>query len=130
MRRSAARELCIVGGLCVLAAGILSSSKAGTDDTLMSAARQIFKPIPPVVPAVKDNPITHEKVALGKTLFFDPRLSASGVISCNTCHNLGTGGVDAGPRSIGHRWQLGSRRAPTVYKRSLQCGAVLGRARG
>ena len=36
-------------------------------------------------------------------------------ISCNTCHNLGTGGVDAGPTSVGHGWQKGPRRAPTVY---------------
>lgn len=115
MRKSAARELYMIGMLCILAAGILASSAAGADDDLMSAATRIFKPIPSIVPAVKDNPITHEKVTLGKTLFFDPRLSASEVISCNTCHNLGTGGVDAGPRSVGHRWQLGSRRAPTVY---------------
>ncbi len=58
----------------------------------MSAAKQIFKPIPSIAPAVKDNPITHENVTLGKSLFVDPRLSASGVISCNTCHNLGVGG--------------------------------------
>lgn len=48
-------------------------------------------------------------------LFFDPRLSASEIISCNTCHNLGTGGVDAGPTSVGHGWKVGLRRAPTVY---------------
>lgn len=84
MRKSAARTLYIAAKLCVLAAGILASSTAGADDDLMSAARQIFKPIPSIVPAVKNNPITHEKVALGKILFFDPRLSASGVISCNT----------------------------------------------
>ncbi|WP_338696000.1 MULTISPECIES: cytochrome-c peroxidase [Bradyrhizobium] len=115
MRKSAVRELYMVGTLYVLATGVLASSAAGADNDLMSAARRIFRPIPSIVPAVKDNPITHEKVTLGKTLFFDPRLSASEVISCNTCHNLGTGGVDAGPTSVGHRWQLGSRRAPTVY---------------
>ena len=47
-------------------------------------------------------------------LYFDPRLSASHVISCNTCHNLGLGGADAEPTSIGHRWQHGGRNAPTV----------------
>lgn len=67
------------------------------------------------MPTVKDNAVTHDKVDLGKLLFFDPGLSASGIISCNTCHNLGTGGVDAGPTSIGHGWQKGPRRAPTVY---------------
>ena len=85
------------------------------DNDLMKRALQDFKPIPSVVPAVKDNAVTHEKVDLGKLLFFDPRLSASEIISCNTCHNLGTGGVDAGPTSVGHGWQKGPRRAPTVY---------------
>ncbi len=93
----------------------LVSAQAMAADDLMTRAKQMFKPIPSVVPAVKDNAITHEKVDLGKLLFFDPRLSASEIISCNTCHNLGTGGVDAGPTSVGHAWQKGPRRAPTVY---------------
>ncbi|MGV7215742.1 cytochrome-c peroxidase [Bradyrhizobium sp. UFLA05-112] len=93
----------------------LVSSHAIANDDLMTAARRIFKPIPSAIPAVKDNPVTVAKAALGKMLFFDPRLSASGIISCNTCHNLGTGGVDAGPTSVGHAWQKGVRRAPTVY---------------
>ncbi len=83
-------------------------------DDLMKAAQQSFKPIPSAVPAVKGNAVTREKVELGKMLFFDPRLSASQIISCNSCHNLSTGGVDAGPTSIGHGWQKGPRRAPTV----------------
>jgi cytochrome c peroxidase len=81
----------------------------------MKQAQEVFKPIPSMVPAVKDNAVTHEKVDLGKLLFFDPRMSSSEIISCNTCHNLGTGGVDAGPTSVGHGWQKGPRRAPTVY---------------
>jgi cytochrome c peroxidase len=47
-------------------------------------------------------------------LYFDPRLSASHIISCNSCHNLGLGGTDAQSTSIGHRWQHGGRNAPTV----------------
>jgi cytochrome c peroxidase len=93
----------------------LSAAPVRADDDLMKRALMDFKPIPSVVPAVKDNAVTHEKVGLGKLLFFDPRLSASEIISCNTCHNLGTGGVDAGPTSVGHGWQKGPRRAPTVY---------------
>lgn len=114
-KKSAVMEVHLVRKLCVAAIAILVSSQAGADDDLMNAARQTFKPIPSVVPAVKDNPVTHEKIELGKMLFFDPRISASGIISCNTCHNLGTGGADAGPTSIGHGWHLGPRRAPTVY---------------
>jgi cytochrome c peroxidase len=48
-------------------------------------------------------------------LYFDPRLSASNLISCNTCHNLGTGGVDLQQTSVGHGWQKGPRNAPTVF---------------
>ena len=93
----------------------LSAAPVRADNDLMKRALQDLKPIPSVVPAVKDNAVTHEKVDLGKLLFFDPRLSASEIISCNTCHNLATGGVDAGPTSVGHGWQKGPRRAPTVY---------------
>ena len=100
----------------VLAAAFaLAAGPALADDPLMKSAQEVFKPIPSVVPAVKDNPVTQAKIALGKLLFFDPRLSASEIISCNTCHNLGTGGVDAGPTSVGHGWAKGPRRAPTVY---------------
>jgi cytochrome c peroxidase len=81
----------------------------------MKLALEAFKPIPSVVPAIRGNAVTHEKVELGKLLFFDPRFSTSEIISCNPCHNLATGGVDAGPTSVGHGWQKGPRRAPTVY---------------
>jgi cytochrome c peroxidase len=93
----------------------LGAALPASADDLMQAAQRTFKPIPSAVPAVKGNTITREKVELGKMLFFDPRLSASQIISCNSCHNLSTGGVDAGPTSIGHRWQKGPRRAPTVF---------------
>lgn len=67
-----------------------------------------------------DNPknnITDEKVALGKQLYFDPRLSKSGLISCNTCHNLGEGGDDGIPAAIGHKWSANPHHlnSPTVY---------------
>ena len=93
----------IVGAIAAILA--LSLAPVRADNDLMKRALQVFKPIPSVVPAVKDNAVTHEKVELGKLLFFDPRLSASEIISCNTCHNLGNGGVDAGPTSVGHGWQ-------------------------
>ncbi|WP_439375487.1 cytochrome-c peroxidase [Bradyrhizobium sp. DASA03120] len=99
----------------IVAVAVFVSFHATADDALMRAARETFKPIPSGIPTIKDNPVTAEKVELGKMLFFDPRLSSSEIISCNTCHNLGTGGVDAGPTSVGHGWQKGARRAPTVY---------------
>lgn len=69
------------------------------------------EPIKPV-PATGDYDTA--KVELGKKLFFEPRLSRSGFISCNSCHNLSTGGADNLPSSIGHRWQLGPINSPTV----------------
>jgi cytochrome c peroxidase len=57
---------------------------------------------------------SEELIELGKMLFYEPRLSKSGLISCNTCHNMATFGVDQLPVSIGHMWQKGPRNAPTV----------------
>ncbi|NML27100.1 cytochrome-c peroxidase [Zoogloea dura] len=69
------------------------------------------EPIQPI-PAVRvSNPAA---VELGKMLFFDPRLSKSGFISCNSCHNLSMGGSDNLKSSIGHGWQKGPINAPTV----------------
>lgn len=60
-----------------------------------------------------------ELIELGKMLFYEPRLSKSGLISCNTCHNMATFGVDQLPVSIGHMWQKGPRNAPTVLNAAL-----------
>ena len=63
------------------------------------------------------NPITKEKVELGKMLYFDPRLSKSGFISCNSCHNLAMGGTDNVEAAIGHKWRENPHHlnSPTVY---------------
>lgn len=81
-----------------------------------------------VAPAVASEPIQPIKppaninlgmVELGKKLYFDPRLSKSGFISCNSCHNLSMGGTDNIPTSIGDKWQQGPINAPTVLNSSL-----------
>jgi cytochrome c peroxidase len=61
------------------------------------------------------NPITDEKVALGKMLYFETRLSKSQTISCNSCHDVDKFGVDGEPTSKGHKDQRGGRNSPTVY---------------
>ncbi|MGI2260166.1 cytochrome-c peroxidase [Shewanella sp. GXUN23E] len=71
----------------------------------------LAEPIQVIEPAKITEP---EKVELGKMLYFEPRLSKSGFISCNSCHNLSIGGVDAIPTSIGDQWQQGPINAPTV----------------
>ena len=65
---------------------------------------QAAEPIDPIEPVEVKNPAL---VELGKMLFFEPRLSRSGFISCNSCHNLATGGVDNLVTSIGDRWAQG-----------------------
>lgn len=85
------------------------------DDKLMQQAQSLFKPIPDTPPTLRDGvTITPEKIELGKWLYFDPRLSRSWLISCNTCHNLALGGGDLQETSIGHGWAKGPRNAPTV----------------
>ncbi|GAA5089418.1 cytochrome-c peroxidase [Paenalcaligenes hermetiae] len=81
-----------------------------------SAASVRNEPVQPITPAEITDPA---KVELGKKLFFDPRLSKSGFISCNSCHNLSMGGSDNLKTSIGDRWQEGPINSPTVLNSSL-----------
>jgi cytochrome c peroxidase len=92
---------------------------AAQADALRDKAKEVFAPLPSTIPALNDNRVTPEKVDLGKALFFDPRLSASGVFSCYSCHNLTTGGDDNMETSVGHGWQKGPRNSPTVLNAVL-----------
>ena len=74
------------------------------------------EPITPIEPARITRPAL---VELGKKLYFDPRLSKSGFISCNSCHNLSMGGSDNLATSIGHNWQKGPINAPTVLNSAM-----------
>ncbi|MDO6683282.1 cytochrome-c peroxidase [Oceanobacter sp. 5_MG-2023] len=77
------------------------------------------KAVGPIQPleAVKD--VKQAQVELGKKLYFDPRLSKSGFISCNSCHNLSMGGTDNLKTSIGHNWQQGPINSPTVLNSGM-----------
>ena len=78
-------------------------------------AAATWEALPLQAPAPADNPTTAEKVELGKMLFFDPRFSATGTVSCFTCHNVMEGGDDHRSVSIGVHGQTGGRNAPTVW---------------
>lgn len=99
--------------------GCIACSPAWSQSTLMKQARGLFKPLPDTPPVLPGNPATPAKLMLGKMLYFDPRLSESHSISCNSCHMIGMGGVDLQETSLGHRWQHGGRNAPTVYNAVL-----------
>jgi cytochrome c peroxidase len=76
-------------------------------------ARQKFRR-PATTPFPKDNGHTVERVALGKTLFFDPRLSGGNAISCASCHNPGFSWGDGLPKAVGHGTKELGRRTPTI----------------
>ncbi len=75
--------------------------------------------LPAEAPSPSDNPTSAAKVSLGKKLFFDPRISVDGSISCNSCHNVMEAGDDDRATSVGVRGQRGTRSAPTVYNSGL-----------
>ncbi|SDT92537.1 cytochrome-c peroxidase [Halopseudomonas salegens] len=95
---------------------LISLLLAGSLVAPVWADRASTEPIQPIEPHEVTEP---EKVELGKKLFFEPRLSASGFISCNSCHNLSRGGSDNLPTSIGHNWQEGPINSPTVLNSSM-----------
>lgn len=84
--------------------------------TLAAPAAWSAEPIQPIPAAKVKNAAMAE---LGKKLYFDPRLSKSGFISCNSCHNLSMGGTDNLKTSIGHNWQQGPINSPTVLNSSM-----------
>lgn len=92
------------GGLIDMGYG----SRGGSMGAGVARSQELIQPIP----------ISFDydaaKIELGKKLFFEPRLSKSGWITCNSCHNLSTGGVDNLPTSIGHKWVFGPINSPTV----------------
>jgi cytochrome c peroxidase len=75
---------------------------------------------PPKVPVPKDNPLSKEKIILGKKLFFDPILSRANNISCMSCHNPLKGWSDGDKIAIGDKGQLGTRNTPTLLNSAYQ----------
>jgi len=75
---------------------------------------EMFGALPEVMESA-DNPLTEEKIALGRMLYYDGRLSRTGDISCNSCHDLANFGVDSQPVSDGVEQKTGDRNSPTVY---------------
>lgn len=105
---ASAAVACVVLAGCATGgdqAGSASAKNARTDELIQ-----------PIEPAKVENPAL---VELGKKLFFEPRLSRSGALTCNSCHNLSRGGSDNMAFSIGDYWQQGGIHSPTVLNSSL-----------
>ena len=117
MRRS---NLPVLALTCVLVACAAACSTPAPpsppkapEPTVNPASLQAFAPLPDAVPAAQAS--SPELVALGRMLFYEPRLSKSQKISCNSCHDLAAYGVDGQPTSDGHKGQQGTRNSPSVY---------------
>jgi cytochrome c peroxidase len=87
--------------------------------------RDVTAPPPSVEPAIwelvvpKDNEMTEERVALGRKLYFETRLSKDGTVACATCHDVSRGFTDRRAVSEGVGDQLGKRNAPTTMNAAL-----------
>ncbi|MFT3849493.1 MAG: cytochrome-c peroxidase [Propionivibrio sp.] len=95
---------------------LLAIAALGAVFAFASAGQAADEPIQPIPAAKVKDP---GMVELGRKLFFDPRLSKSGFISCNSCHNLSMGGSDNLKSSIGHNWTEGPINSPTVLNSSM-----------
>ncbi|HPD64828.1 MAG TPA: cytochrome-c peroxidase [Bacteroidia bacterium] len=93
-------------------------AKLKASQELLLKAQGFFKSLPKVAEN-PDNEITDAKVLLGKVLYFDVALSKDNKISCNSCHNLSTYGVDNLPVSPGNDGKNGTRNSPTVLNAAL-----------
>jgi cytochrome c peroxidase len=83
--------------------------------TAFPAVAADWQALPDKAPEPADNPMTPEKVELGRMLYLDPRFSSTGTVSCNSCHNVMLGGEDNRPVSMGVHGKTGGRSAPTVW---------------
>jgi len=106
----------IVWAVALLA---LTAQAKAAEAPLMEKVHQVFKPLPQNM-ATEEFPIDATRVALGRKLFFDPRLSLNGTVSCATCHRSALYGTDALPKSIGAEHRLNAHNAPTVLNAALQ----------
>ena len=108
--------------LCVFVAAILAATGCSKKPESVSVSAvtiepvklKMFQPLPELMLSDK-NPVTEEKTSLGRMLYYEPRLSKSQEISCDSCHMLDKYGVDGQPTSDGHKGLRGERNSPTVY---------------
>ena len=112
--------IAVVGAMVFAAA--CSGQGARPDSGVVSQARELFGALPKVM-ASPDNPVTPEKAALGKALFYESRISVDGTVSCARCHPLSLYAVDGLPKSVGNRCRVSPRNAPTVLNAAGQISA-------
>lgn len=104
----------------VQTSAVVPAPAAGAPKTTYDRAQlAIFAPLPPKIER-PDNPLTDDKVSLGRQLYFDARLSAGKDVSCNSCHDLANSGIDGAPVSAGTKKAAGKLNTPTVLNAAGQ----------
>jgi len=114
--------IAVLGGLSVLAQGVGAQERAAAPAAEVVRSGNWSMTLPLGLQAASayipdDNPMSDERIALGKLLYFDPRLSKDNTVSCASCHNPFHGFADPHPRSAGIGGKLGGRNSPTVINR-------------
>ena len=104
--------------IAVVSSALVSSVSPGTGD-LQTRAKQVLGALPKAMVSEK-NPITAEKVRLGKMLFYEPRISVDGTVSCSRCHPFSLYGADGLSRAVGNLGKVNPRNAPTVLNAAGQ----------
>jgi cytochrome c peroxidase len=106
--------------LLISLTGLLFADDGDVD--LLRKAKNIFGPLPQVMLSEK-NPVTPEKVKLGKILFYETRISVDGTVSCARCHPISLYAADGLKKSIGNNCQVNPRNAPTILNAAGQVSA-------
>jgi cytochrome c peroxidase len=108
------RKMFTFSTLCVTSLLVLGLNATAQDNSWKGA----FQPLPDVATST-EHPSSVPKIALGKSLYMDTRLSKNDKLSCNSCHNLDTFGVDNEPTSPGHEGKRGGRNSPSSFNAAL-----------
>jgi len=107
----------LLSAICVVLLAAASVATPAADDKAETTSRLELKKKyvrPSAIPFPVENPFSAEKEILGRTLFFDPRLSGSGSIACSNCHNPAFAWGDGLPKAVGMGSKVLRRRSPTI----------------
>lgn len=105
----------VISTVCMFS--LLATGLVVNSENAQAMGREVIIEVPlglPDLPVPEDNPMTLEKIELGKMLFFDTRLSIDGMLSCATCHDPSLGYSNAAPKAVGFKHAVGGANTPTV----------------
>jgi cytochrome c peroxidase len=114
----------ILSLLLVFLSGFPGSALPADDEGLLNMAKGFFGPLPKVM-TWDQNPVTPEKVTLGRALFYETRISVGGTVSCAKCHPIGLYAADGLKKSSGNKCRVNPRNAPTLLNAAAQIAVLI-----